>query len=225
MPDLKLFVSPGSCARVATIALEEIGTPFETELIYLGTKQQKTPEYLAINPKGKVPALLIDGDPLTENVAILSWLNRTFPDADLLPDTSDDLGMVKQIADIAFFSGTVHPLVTRVAMPVRFVDDEAMGYEVVRPVGLDAIKPVLTRIDERLGDNKWWYGDTWSILDAYAFWIWGRLAVVDFPDGAFPNLNKHSAEMLKRPAVIRAMDREAVHVEQLKAEGVYKIPK
>ena len=96
MPELKLFVAPNTCARVPTIALEEIGEPFETELIRTAAKQQNSPEYLAINPKGKVPALLIDGEPLTENVAILRWLNQTYPDANLLPATSDDLEAARQ---------------------------------------------------------------------------------------------------------------------------------
>lgn len=79
MHSLKLFVAPRTCARVPTIALEEIGVPFETELVRMAAKQQKTPSFLALNPKGKVPLLLVDGVPLTENVAILSWLNQTYP--------------------------------------------------------------------------------------------------------------------------------------------------
>ena len=91
MPELKLFVAPNTCARVPTIALEEIGVPFNTELIRTAAGQQSSPEYLAVNPKGKVPALLIDGQPLTENVAILRWLNRTYPEAKLLPKPGREL--------------------------------------------------------------------------------------------------------------------------------------
>lgn len=97
MHDLKLFVAPGTCARVPTIALEEIGVPFETELIRTASKQQKSPEFLALNPKGKVPTLLIDGKPLTENMAIQTWLHRTYPNANLLPQTTDVLEQQKQI--------------------------------------------------------------------------------------------------------------------------------
>jgi len=225
MPDLKLFVSPGSCARVATVALEEIGVPFETELVYLGTAEQKSPEYLAINPKGKVPALMIDGVPLSENVAILTWLHRTFPQAKLFPAASDDLSMVQQIGDIAYFSGTVHPLVTRIAMPARFVDDPALAMEAVRPSGIKAINPVLARIDARLEGGQWWYGDQWSIMDVYVFWVWWRIGVVGFPGDDFPNIKDHVAQLQERPSVARAMEREAVYVEQLKSEGVYKAPK
>ncbi|MEN0002127.1 MAG: glutathione S-transferase N-terminal domain-containing protein, partial [Pseudomonadota bacterium] len=75
MRDLMLFVAPNTCARVPTIALEEIGVPFETQLVRTAANEQNSPEFLKLNPKGKVPTLLIDGEPLTENVAILTWLN------------------------------------------------------------------------------------------------------------------------------------------------------
>ena len=143
MPDLKLFVAPNTCARVATIVLEEIGVAFETELIRTGAGQQNTPEYLKINPKGKVPALLIDGVPLTENVAILSWLNAEFPDTHVLPPTSDSFEALKQTADLAFFAGTVHPTTTRISMPVKFIEDKAASFQLVRPVGIQDMKKIM----------------------------------------------------------------------------------
>ena len=128
MSTFKLYVAPKSCARVATIALEEIGVPFETELVRLASKQQKSPEYLALNPKGKVPVLLVDGKPITENVSILSWLNETYPDAQLLPKTSSSFEHYLQMADISFVSGTFHPFVTRIAMPSKFAtSDDAVA--------------------------------------------------------------------------------------------------
>ncbi len=86
MTDIKLFIAPGSCARVPTILLEEIGLPYTTELVRFMKGEHKSPAYKAYNPKGKVPAILIDGEALTENVAIISLLNERFPDAGLLPD-------------------------------------------------------------------------------------------------------------------------------------------
>ncbi|MEO0979632.1 MAG: glutathione S-transferase N-terminal domain-containing protein, partial [Pseudomonadota bacterium] len=88
MPEFLLFVAPNTCARVPTIAIEEIGVPFETELVRTAANQQNSPEFLKLNPKGKVPTLLVDGVPLTENVAILSWLNAEYPEANLLPKTT-----------------------------------------------------------------------------------------------------------------------------------------
>ena len=225
MPGIKLFVAPNTCARVPTIALEEIGIPFETELVRLGQKQQKTAEYLAVNPKGKVPAMLIDGAPLTENVAILSWLHQTYPRAALLPATNDRLQAMKQTADLAFFSGTVHPLVTRIAMPMNFIADAETAFELVRPAGTQAMMPVMALIENRLENGPWWYGDDWSIIDGYLFWVWARITGVGFPQDHFPRIRAHAENIQKRPSVQRAMQRELVCVDQLKSEGNYRAPR
>lgn len=225
MPDLKLFVAPNTCARVPTIALEEIGVPFETELVRTAANQQNSPEYLKVNPKGKVPALLIDGEPLTENVAILTWLNDRFPEANLLPRTSDPLEAVKQTADLAFFSATVHPTVTRIAMPLKFIADKELSFEIVRPVGEKAMQPIMRMIDDRLADGHWWYGDAWSVLDGYLYWAWSRITGVGFDDANFSNIRRHKEMSDERPAVQRAMAREAENVNVLKAEGRYVAPR
>ncbi|MEO0946384.1 MAG: glutathione S-transferase family protein [Pseudomonadota bacterium] len=225
MPNLKLFVAPNTCARVPTIALEEIGADFETELIRTAANQQNSPEFLKINPKGKVPTLLIDGEPLTENVAILTWLNRTFPDAQLLPETTSPLEAVQQTADLAFFAGTVHPTITRIAMPVKFIDDKALSFELVRPKGTEAMMPIMSMVNERLENGPWWYGETWSVVDGYLYWAWDRITGVGFPPDDFPNIQRHYNMSNERPAIQRAMAREAVNVEILKAEGHYMAPR
>ena len=225
MPELKLFVAPGTCARVPTIALEEIGVPFETELVRTLANQQNSPEFLKLNPKGKVPTLLVDGEPLTENVAILSWLNTEYPDAGLLPKTSDPFEAIKQTADIAFFSATVHPTVTRIAMPLKFIADSERSFELVRPKGKEAMMPIMNMIEARLENGPWWYGDNWSAVDGYLFWVWWRITGVGFSDSGFPNIRRHFEMSNKRPAVQRAMNREAEYVEILKSEGLYRAPR
>ena len=225
MPDLKLFVAPNTCARVPTIALEEIGVPFETDLVRVAINQQKSPEFLKLNPKGKVPTLLIDGVPLTENVAILTWLNAEFPQANLLPKTDSTFAALEQTADLAFFAGTVHPTVTRVAMPLKFIEDKALSFEIVRPVGIQEMHKIMEMIDVRLENGPWWYGDTWSVVDGYLYWVWGRITGVGYPGEAFKNIQRHYALSNERPAVQRAMAREAANVEILKADGHYIAPR
>ena len=225
MPDLKLFVAPNTCARVPTIALEEIGVPFETELVRTAANQQNSPEFLKLNPKGKVPTLLVDGAPLTENVAILSWLNAEFPQASLMPKAADSLDAFRQTADLSFFSATVHPTVTRVAMPLKFIEDKALSFEIVRPVGIEAMNKIMDMIEARLADGPWWYGDTWSVVDGYLFWVWNRITGVGYPGEAYPRIRHHQDLSNERPAVQRAMAREAKNIEILKAEGLYIPPR
>ncbi|MGX9354702.1 glutathione S-transferase family protein [Roseobacteraceae bacterium S113] len=225
MPELKLFVAPNTCARVPTIALEEIGVAFETELVRTAANQQNSAAFLKVNPKGKVPTLLIDGAPLTENVAILSWLNETFPEARLMPRPANALEAKKQIADLAFFSATVHPTVTRIAMPIKLIEDKALSFEIVRPKGIEAMNTIMSMIDARLADGPWWYGETWSIVDGYLYWAWTRICGVGYPQEAFPNIRRHRDMSDARPAIQRAMAREAVNIEILEAEGLYMAPK
>lgn len=225
MAELKLFVAPNTCARVPTIALEEIGASFETELVRTAANQQNSPEFLKLNPKGKVPTLLIDGEPLTENVAILSWLAESYPDANLMPKAGSALDKVKQTADLSFFSATVHPTVTRIAMPLKFIEDKALSFEIVRPVGVEAMNKIMDMIEARLADGPWWYGKTWSVVDGYLYWVWGRITGVGYPTDAYPNIRKHFELSNERPAVQRAMAREAVNVEILKSEGLYMAPR
>lgn len=230
MIDLTLYVAPNTCARVPTIALEEIGVSFDTQLVRVAANQQNSAEYLALNPKGKVPMLLIDGEPLTENVAILSWLAATYPDANLMPQAASPLEALKHTADLAFFAGTVHPTVTRIVMPVKFIADKALSFEIVRPVGIEAMHKIMDMINARLDDTgedggPWWYGDTWSAVDAYLFWVWGRLMDVGYPGDRYDNVKRHYAQSLARPAVQRAMAREVANVDILKAEGLFVPPK
>ncbi len=226
MPELKLFVAPNTCARVPTIALEEAGVPFSTELVRVAANQQNSTEFLKLNPKGKVPTLLIDGAPLTENVAILSWIDKAFPDAALLPEPATEFDALKQIADLAFFAGTVHPTVTRVAMPVKFIADKALSFEIVRPPGVEAMHKLMAMIETRLADGgPWWYGERWSVVDAYLFWVWGRITGVGFPPDNYPNIRRHYDLSSARPSVQRAMAREAENVEILKSEGHYIAPR
>lgn len=220
MPDFTLFVAPGSCARVPTIALEEIGVPYETRLIRLPLLEQKAPEFLALNPKGKVPTLLIDGTPLSENVAILTWLNRTYPEAGLLPKAETDLDLAQQTADIAALSGTIHPMVTRIAMPGKFVP-KGGDTTAIRETAIDAMQPLMQMLNDRLSDALWWYGQDWSIMDAYIFWVWWRLSVVDYPADAFPHLIDHAKRIQKRPSVTRAMASETEYALQMRADGLF----
>lgn len=221
MSTLKLYVAPKSCARVATIGLEEIGVPFETELVRLSQKQQKSTAYLAINPKGKVPALLVNGTVLTENVSILSWLNETYPEAQLLPKTNSRFEHYLQMADISFVSGTVHPFVTRIAMPSKFAQSEDAIAQVKRTAIAD-VRAYAKLIDDRYALGQWWHGDQWSILDAYIFWAWTRMVGEGFPDAEYSNVVGLCKRIQERPSVQRAMQREVEYTAVMEAEAKQK---
>ncbi|WP_428149412.1 glutathione S-transferase family protein [Brevundimonas sp.] len=222
MAEITLFAAPGSCSRVATIVLEEIGVPFTYELVRFMKGFHKSPAYKAVNPKGKVPALIVDGEALTENVAILSYLAATYPDGRVLPAASTPMAAARIIADLCFCSATLHPLVTRYCMSVKIGGEE--GAAAVKAVGAEAMKENAALIDQRLCEGDWWYGDAWSAMDAYLYWVFGRFNGAGYDLSPYPRWQTHAARMEARPAVQRALAHDEAAQATLSAERMQMGP-
>ena len=152
---LKLYHCPFACSGVTMNALEETRLEYDDQLVNIGTGEQKRPEYLAVHPDGKVPALAVDDEVLTENPSILMFLHGIAPDAKLLPDVGIPMERAQQASDLVWCSATVHPMVRQIRMPVRFTDGDPSG---VQAKGHEYLHNVCARVDERLDGNDWWYG-------------------------------------------------------------------
>ena len=218
MADILLYVAPGSCSRVPLIALLETGAEFQTSTVRFMKGQHKSPAYKQVNPKGKVPALVIDGEALTENVAILSHLNQIFPAFGLLPPVTTPLDVARQIADLCFCSATLHPMVTRIRIPTKFAPPESA--RAVWELGCAAMCEYFQLVEDRLAHGPWWYGDNWSVMDAYLNWVFWRVEGADFPVAEYPRFADHSRRMANRPSFKRAMEIEAAATAALEAEGL-----
>jgi glutathione S-transferase len=215
---LKLYFAPGTCARVPLIALEEIGCPYALEVVAFMKGQHRSPEYLALNRSGKVPTLSIDGKPLTENVAILSWLADRFPEANLLP-RANGLDRFEQLSDLAYCASGLHPIVTRLRIP-HFFCDLPEARDSVFDMAESAMKLHFATIDERLKRSTWWYGEHWSIVDAYINWVWFRVTGTAFDAAPFTNYARHNQDMQQRPAVSRMLERNDEIAAGLAAQGL-----
>jgi glutathione S-transferase len=211
-------MAPGTCARVPSICLEEAGQEFESVLIRFMRGEHKSPEFKKLNPKGKVPTLVIDGEALTENLAIITYLNERFPEARLMPEATDLLTRTRQLADLSFCSATLHPIVTRIRMPQFFASEDSVQSVWEKACG--AMTEFFGLIDSRLTGKPWWYGDQWSAMDAYLYWVFWRVEGADFDITPFPRFRDHSERMEERPAVRRAWHRENAATAQLEAEGL-----
>jgi glutathione S-transferase len=214
-----LHFAPGTCARVPLIALEEAGAPFETRLVAYMAGDHRKPGFLALNPSGKVPVLEIDGEVLTQNSAILTYLARRHPEAGLLPFTGDPLADARVLAQLVWFSADLHPLVTRIRMP-QFFCDLPGAPERVREMGSAGMTFQLAPLERELGERPWLLGDAWSVLDAYLFWVWFRIAGAGFDTAPFPHIAAHHERMRERPAVVRALAREDAAQAELAARGL-----
>ena len=222
MKSIQLYMAPGTCARVACIALEEAGVDFETVVIRFMKGEHKSPAFKKLNAKGKVPTLVIDGEPLTENVAIISYLDQLYPDANLMPDAEDGLETMRQLADLCFCSATLHPIVTRIRMPHFLAGEACAG--AVWAAACEAMVEYFELIEARLGDQAWWYGDDWSVMDAYLYWVFWRVKGAEFNVEPFPHYADHAERIEARPSVQRALAREAEAVKTLEAEGLNFVP-
>lgn len=217
MLKLELYYSPGACSRVPLIALEEIDVPFNVHLVAFAKAKHKTSEYKALNPKAKVPTLVVDGRPITENVAILTWLANRFPEAKLLPFTGDLMKDTDILSDLAWCASGLHPLVTRLRMSHMFCDI-SKGPQRVWVMASEAMKPNFELINQRLSDSPWLLGD-WSMVDAYINWVWCRATDANFDVTPYPRFNDHAMRMAERPSVQRALAQEEQAKKQLAEEG------
>ena len=176
---LTLYFAPGSSSMAAHIALHEVGATFEARPMSFKTNDMRAPDFLKLNPDGKVPTLLIDDRVLTEVAGIPFYLAKRFPDSRLLPH--DDIEAEAQaVSWMSFIASTLHP---------------------ARARGLDHAVTVWSVADRKLGGG-WALGERYSIADIHLFRLYWRLFNSLKPaPGTFPNLDAHYARMMARPAV------------------------
>lgn len=212
MSRIKLFYSPGACSFVPHVGLEAVraaaGQDFEAQLVKLHKGEQRTAEYLALNPDGQVPLLEVDGLPLTQIVAICDWIDRSFPAAGLLP--TDSWARAQALSRLAWMNNTVHPAFTHVFMPQKFARDEAAVTD-VRTFAVEQYRGHLRRLDGWAREaTPWLAGERLSFLDAYAltFLRWGGFAEIDPADT--PALQALVARIADQPPVAAAMAREGI---------------
>jgi glutathione S-transferase len=218
-----LYFAPATCARVTLTALEEIGQPFETKLIAFMAGEHRSEEYLAINPSGKVPALQTEAGVLTQNGAILLYLARTFPDANLLPLSGDSLIEASVVSALFRMSSDLHPLVTRFVLPGMMLSDPSAAPH-VRAKAEEVLKLQLAPIEAQLASQDWVLGERWSILDAYLAWIWFRITGAGFDGAAFPEIASHYERANERPSAKAALEHEARAQKELAARGLAFVP-
>ncbi len=194
---LKLYYFPLSCSFVTRTALEKIGCDYEIELINIMAGEQLKPEYLSINPDGKVPALSINGRVLTENAAILSWLHSEYPEAELFPQTNDSVVKAQQLSDLFWLSSTWHPTGRANMAPFLWTTGEV---EPVKEKGRELMRPLLQQLDSTVENQPWYYGEQWSIIDVYFYFGYNLAALSGFDLDDYKNILKHKKSVEDHPA-------------------------
>ncbi|MGB5446667.1 MAG: glutathione S-transferase family protein [Psychromonas sp.] len=198
---LVLYFAPGACSGVTINALEELGLACEYRKINIASGEQKTDAYLNINPYGKVPALVSNGKLLTENPAILIYLNTLKAGSKLLPITEDTYQQSLVYSDLMWISSSLHPAVRHVCMPAYYTVSENVEDVVKR--GRVTLTTYFDMAEKRLKESSWWYGEQWSIVDVYLHWCYTRALRGGYALDDFPALTEHQKRVEARPSFQR----------------------
>jgi glutathione S-transferase len=207
---LALCYAPQTCATVPFITLTEAGADFEVRNLNSRAGQLRSPEFLRLNPKHKVPVLLIDGEPLTENLAIQVWIARHFPAAKLLP--ADPMLEIRAISLMSFFGSGIHPHLTPNARPENYCDLPGSA-ESVKRVGNKLLFEDFAVVEEMLAGREWFF-DHFTAPDAYFFWCFRRAISFKLELSLFKNCHAHWERMRGRASVQKL----EAHEKQVMAE-------
>ena len=193
---ITLYYAPVACSFVPYVALLEAGADFNVQVVNFMKGEHVGPEYLKLNPKHKVPVLTVDDYPLTENVAILQWIAREHPQANLLPGGPDEF---KAISLMSWCASGIHPTLTPNVLPARFCDF---------PGSEDAVKQCAQKnmhenfaIAETLLAGREWFFDQFSIPDIYFFWCFRRAKQFEIDLAQYPSCNAHFDRVAARDSV------------------------
>ena len=202
---LTLYFSPGACSTASHIGIEETGAPYQEKPTLLPKGEHKTEAYLKINPRGKVPALDVDGKVITENTAILTYLAKRFPEKKLLP--ADPLEEARCISTMAWFSNSAHPPYTHYLRPERYADGEA-AQAAVKETAKKTFMTACGEIDSLLEGKQWIMGDQFTVADGYALVFYGWGVRAGFGMTGLSAYTAWKDRMLERPAVRKVLESE-----------------
>ncbi|WP_404301279.1 glutathione S-transferase family protein [Alicycliphilus denitrificans] len=204
MTALTLYYAPGTCAQAVRIALEEAQAPYTAVRMDFASQQQRSPEYLAINPKGRVPALVTEHGVLTETPALLMYVAQRFPQARLAP-LDDPFALARMQELHSFLASTVHVAHAHRPRASRWADEPEAQAAMQRKVPANMTECFALIERHYLGDKPWVLGEQYTVADGYLFTMAGWLKSDSVDIAQFPRVAAHYARMAQRPAVQRAL--------------------
>ena len=203
---LKLFYSPGSCALASHIALEEAGADYQAVRVNFADGEQRKPEYLKINPKGRVPALITERGILTETPAILVYIAQTHRARALAP-LDDPFDFARLQSFNSYLCATVHVAHAHGGRGARWADDPSSLEDMKRKVP-QTVAACFDLIEGTMLAGPWVMGEHYSVSDPYLFTVarWLERDGIDIE--RYPKVADHHRRMADRPAVARTLEQE-----------------
>jgi glutathione S-transferase len=203
---MKLYFAKGTCALASHIALEEAGAQYSTVRIDFAASEQQSPQYLAINPKGRVPTLVTDRGTLTETPAMLAFIAQSYPKAMLAP-LDDPFGFAEVQAFNSYLCSTVHVAHAHRTRGKRWADDPSAIEAMKRKVP-ETVAACFDMIEGKMFRGPWVMGETYTICDPYLFTIAQWLEGDSVDPSRFPKVKAHRERMSERAAVRKAFSEE-----------------
>src|ERR1700722_6060135 len=203
---LTFYYSPGSCALASHIALEEAGAPFTLRRIDFSRAEQKSPAYLAINPKARVPAIVTPRGVLTETPAMLAFIAQSFPDARLAP-LRGPFAFAQLQAFNVYLCSTVHVAHAHRMRGYRWADDPAAHLAMQKKVP-QSVGQCYALIEQKMLKGPWVMGEQYTIADPYLYTLAQWLEADGVDAATIPRVADHRARMKERPAVKKAIAEE-----------------
>jgi glutathione S-transferase len=200
---LKFFFAPATCALASRIALEEAGACYEPIRIDFKSGEQRKPEYLKVNSKGRVPALVTERGVLTETPAILLYVAQSFPAAQLAP-LDDPFALAQAQAFNSYLCSTVHVAHAHRMRGHRWVDDEAAIAAMKKKVP-QSVGDCFALIEREMLAGPWVMGERYTMCDPYLFTLAQWLEGDGVDRMRFPKLAEHTRRITERPAVRNAL--------------------
>jgi glutathione S-transferase len=197
---IELYYAPNTCALAPYITLTEANAAFEVHPLNFRKHQQMSSEYLALNPKHKVPLLVVDGRTLTENAAIHLWIARNFPHAKLMP--ADPWQELQAISIHSWCSSGIHPYLSRINNLPRVCDVPGAGPSVLK-AATALLFESFTIADTMLKGRDFFF-DHFTAADAHFFWCMRRSTQFDLDLSGFPNCLAHFERVKARPSAQKA---------------------
>jgi glutathione S-transferase len=205
---LTFYYATNTCALASHIALEEAGAAYETRRIDFGAAEQTKPDYLKINPKGRVPALGTERGVLTENPAILAYIAQTHPEAKLAP-LDDPFAFAELQSFLSYLCSTLHVAHAHRPRAYRWADDPA-AQEAMKKKVPETVGACFDLIEREMLRGPWVMGDAYTVADPYLFTLARYMEVDGLDPGAFPRVLDHRDRMAERPAVQRVLKSEGL---------------
>lgn len=204
---LTLYFARGGCSLASHIALEEAGAEYEARKVDFSRDEQRSPEYLAINPKGRVPALVTPRGILTETPAILAYIAQSFPGAALAPN-ADYFAFAEMQAFNAYLCSTLHVAHAHGARASRWADSQEAIDEMKRKMP-EVVTACFETVEKEMLRGPWVMGDHYTVADAYLFTVAQWIEKDQVDTSRIPRVMDHRERMMQRPAVARVVEYEA----------------